>query len=43
MEFFNFRLEQKLDHHSCVEIYSDFDGDCFKAQKPKIDLQIGPN
>ena len=43
MEFFNFGLDQKLDHHSCVEFHSDSDGGGFKAQKPKIDLQIGPN
>ena len=43
MEFFNFGLEQKIDHHSCVEFHSDSDGDGFKAQKPKIDLQIGLN
>ena len=43
IEFFNFGLEQKLDNHSCVEFPSDSDGDCFKAQKPKNDLQNGPN
>ena len=43
MEFFNFGLEQKLDHHSCVEFHSNSDGDGFKAQKPTIGLQIGPN
>ena len=43
MEFFTFGLKQKLYHHSCVEFHSDSDGDCFRAQKPKIDLQIGPN
>ena len=29
LEFFNFGLEQKLDHHSCVEFHSDSDGDGF--------------
>ena len=43
MKFFNFGLEQNLDQHSCVEFHSDSDGDDFKAPKPKIDLQIGPN
>ena len=43
MEFFNFGLEQKLDHHSSVEFHGDSDGDGFKAQKPTIGLQIGPN
>ena len=37
MDFFNFGIEQKLDHHSCVEYHGDFDGDSFKAQKPRID------
>ena len=41
--FFNFGLEQKLDHHSYVKFHSDSDGDGFKAQKPKIGPQIGPN
>ena len=27
MDFFKFGLEQKLDHHSCVEFYGDSDGD----------------
>ena len=43
LEFFNFGLEQKLDHHYSVEFHSNSDGDGFKAQKPKKDLQIGPN
>ena len=43
MEFFNFRLERKLDQHSCVEFHSDSDGDCFEAQKAIIDPKIGPN
>ena len=45
MEFFNFGLKQKLDHRSCVELEfrGDSDDDGFKAQIPKIDLQIGPN
>ena len=37
MDFFKFGLEQKLDHHSCVEFHGDSDGDGFKAQKPIID------
>ena len=43
MEFLNFGLEQKLDHHSCVEFHSDSDCDGFKAQKPIIDPLIGHN
>ena len=43
MEFFNFGLEQKLDHHSYVEFQSDSDGDGFKGLKPIIDPLIGPN
>ena len=43
LKFFNFGLEQKLDRHFCVEFHSDSDGDGFKAQKPKIDLQIDHN
>ena len=43
MDFFKFGLEQKLDHHSCVEFYGDSDGNGFKAQKPIIDPLIGPN
>ena len=36
LEFFNFGLEQKLDHHSCVEFHSDSDGDGFNFQKPEL-------
>ena len=43
MDFFKFGLEQKLDHHSCVEFHGDSDGNGFKAQKPIIDPLIGPN
>ena len=43
MDFFKFGLEQKLDHHSCVEFHGDSYGDGFKAQKPIIDPLIGPN
>ena len=43
MEFFNFGLEQKLDHHFSVEFLSDSDGDGFKAQKPIINPLIGLN
>ena len=41
--FFNFGLEQKLDHLSSVEFHSDSNGNGFNAQNPKIDPQIGPN
>ena len=40
MEFFNFRLEEKLDHHSCVEFHSDSDGDGFNF--PKCPLGAPP-
>ena len=40
MDFFKFGLEQKLDHHSCVEFHGDSDGNGFKAQKPIIDPLI---
>ena len=43
MEFFNFGLEQKLDHHSCVEFHSDSDGDGSKVRKPINDPLIGLN
>ena len=43
MRIFNFGLKQKLDHYFDVEFHIDFDGDGFKAQKPIIDLLIGPN
>ena len=43
MQIFNFELKQKLDHYSGVEFHGDFVGDGFKAQKPIIDLLIGPN
>ena len=36
MEFFNFRLEQKLDHRSCAEFHSDSDGDGFNFLKPQL-------
>ena len=36
MEFFNFGLEQKLDHHFCVEFHSDSDGDGFIFPKPQL-------
>ena len=38
MEFFNFGLEQKSDHHSLVEFHGDLDGNGFKAQKLITDL-----
>ena len=43
MEFFNFELEQKLDHHFRAKFYSDSDSDGFKALKPIIDPLIGLN
>ena len=36
MAFFNFGLEQKLDHHSCVEFHGDSDGDRFNFLKPQL-------
>ena len=36
MEFFNFGLEQKLDRHSCVEFYSDSDGNDFNLSKTQL-------
>ena len=42
MEFFNFGLEQKLDHHSCVEFHGDSDGDGFNFPKPQINPQNAP-
>ena len=36
MVFFNFGLEQKLVHHSCVEFHSDSDNDGFNFPKPQI-------
>ena len=42
MEFFNFGLEQKLDHHSSVKFHSDSDCDVFKARKRVIERIIGP-
>ena len=43
MDFFKFGLEQKLNHHSCVEFHGDSDGNGFKAEKPIIDPLIDPN
>ena len=42
MEIFNFGLDQKLDHHFCVEFHNDSDDDGFKAENPKTDPQIDP-
>ena len=43
MEFFNFGLEQKLDHHSCVEFHGDSDGDGFNYfRKPQLNPQNAP-
>ena len=36
LEFFNFGLEQKLDHPSCVEFHGDSDGDGFNFPKPEL-------
>ena len=36
MEFFNFGLEKKLDHHSCVEFHSDSDGNGFNLLKTQL-------
>ena len=43
MEFFNFRVEQKLDQHFYAQFNSDSDGDGFKAKKRMIDPLIGLN
>ena len=45
MEFFNFGLKHKLDHHFFLEFHSDSDSDGFKAQmqKPIIDALLGSN
>ena len=40
MDFLKFGLDQKLDHHSCVEFHGDSDGNGFIAQKPIIDPLI---
>ena len=42
MEFFNFGLEEKLDHHSCVEFHTDSDGDGFNFPKPQLNPQNAP-
>ena len=44
MEFFNFGLEveQKLDHHPCVEFRSDSDGNGFNFPKPQPNPQNAP-
>ena len=42
MEFLNFELEQKLDHHSCVEFHSESDGDGFNLPKPQLNPQNAP-
>ena len=42
MEFFNFGPEQKLDRHSCVEFYSESDGDGFNFPKPQLNPQNAP-
>ena len=36
MEFINFGLELKLDHHSCVEFHSESDSDGFNFPKPQL-------
>ena len=35
MEIFNFKLEQKINHHSSVEFHGESNGGIFKAQKLK--------
>ena len=42
MAFFNFGLEQKLGQHSCVEFYSDSDGNGFNLSKPQLNPQKCP-
>ena len=42
MEFFNFGLEQKLEHHSCVEFHSDSEGNGFNLSKPQINPLSAP-
>ena len=42
MEFLNFGLEQKLDHHSYVEFHSDSDSDGFNFPKPQLNPQNAP-
>jgi len=36
IEFFNFGLEQKLDHQSCVEFHGELDSDGFNFPKPQL-------
>ena len=36
MQILNFGLEQKLDHHSCVEFHCDFDGYGFNLSKTQL-------
>ena len=38
IEFFNFRLERKLEHHCSVEFHSDSDDDGFSLSKPQLEL-----
>ena len=43
MTFFNFELEEKLDHHSRVEFNGKFDGNSLEALNPYFYPLIGPN
>ena len=36
MEFFNFGLKHKLDHHSTVEFHSDSGGYGFNLSEPQL-------
>ena len=40
MTFFNFGLEQKLDHYSCVKFLSNSDCNCFNFPKPQLCLTL---
>ena len=42
MEFFNFGLEQKLDHQSSVEFHGDSYGDGFNFLNPQLNPQNAP-
>ena len=42
MKFFNFELEEKLDHHFKVKFDGESDGDSLGALNPYFDPLIGP-
>ena len=42
MEFFNVRLEQKLDHHSSAKFHSDSNGDGFNFLRTQRNPQNAP-